>query len=249
MNDAGASPPAPASRSARPVPFRSLDDDDDDLLNSSSSRSCWLQLAEWRWVVCRGAGASAFVGTAIPDVAVLKIRQKVYEHRGGTGRSRWSGDLFYNMSDVTGAGRDNTSKLAIAWGRSRLSLSSHSRLGRQVSLTALPHNANFCPRRPLRTMSGHISRRQSPAPLCAGNGLGTGARDQHEVPSSDRVQNLQNSFSLGFHPRAPLTVGLSRNCPGHPTTHSIDDERSRLPRHRASAPACATWAMKRRKAI
>ena len=107
---------------ALPVPFRSPDDD--DLLNSSSSRSCWLQLAECRWVVCRGAGASAFVGTAIPDVAVLKIRQKVYEHRGGTGRSRWSGDLFYNMSDVTGAGRDNTSKLAIAWGRSRLSLSS-----------------------------------------------------------------------------------------------------------------------------
>ena len=79
-----------------------------------------------------------------------------------------------------------------------------SRLGRQVSLTALPHNANFCPRRPLRTMSGHISRRQSPAPLCAGNGLGTGARDQPEVPSSDRVQNLQNSFSLGFHPRRLL---------------------------------------------
>ena len=78
------------------------------------------------------------------------------------------------------------------------------RLGRQVSLTALPHNANFCPRRPLRTMSGHISRRQSPAPLCAGNGLGTSARDQHEVPSSDRVQNLQNSFSLGFHPRRLL---------------------------------------------
>ena len=83
MNDAGRCIPARLSL----CPSRSPDDDDDDLLNSSFSRSCWLQLAEWRWVVCRGAGASAFVGTAIPDVAVLKIRQKVYEHRGGTGRS------------------------------------------------------------------------------------------------------------------------------------------------------------------
>ena len=149
--------------------------------------------------VCR---ASAFVGTAIPDVVVLKIRQRVYEHRGGTGRTLQmvgSGDLFYNMSQK----QDGTGQYFKIgnWGRGGGAGCPGPSLGSTDlggKLASLPHNANFCPRRPPRTMSGHISRRQSPAPLCAGNGLGT-ARDRHEVPSSDRVQNRPNSILARVH--------------------------------------------------
>ena len=107
----------------------------------------------------------------------LKIRQMVYE-----GRSRWSGDLFYMLYvHVTGGARDNT-KLE-NWqshgggggggggggAGCMLGLGSTDLESMRASL---PRNANFCPRRLLRTMSGHISRCQSLAPLCAGNGLG-----------------------------------------------------------------------------
>ena len=104
----------------------------------------------------------------------LKIRQMVYEGRGAPdGRAICSTccmsmspeehvTILENWQSHGGGGGGGGAGCMLGLGSTDL----------ESMRASLPRNANFCPRRLLRTMSGHISRCQSLAPLCAGNGLG-----------------------------------------------------------------------------
>ena len=115
-----------------------------------------------------------------------------------------------------------------------------------------PPNANFRPRRRLHgTMSGHISRCQSLAPLCAGNGLGRGRQriSPRSCRPADQVRNRQTSSWLGYVTHRvshPLSLGYRETVRDiHLRIRSMTIATDCL----VIAPPCATWVMKRYKAI
>ena len=87
----------------------------------------------------------------------------------------------------------------------------------------------------LGTMSGHISRCQSPAPLCAGNGLGAADGSARSPVLSVQVQNVAPPFSvaLASHPSSPLQLSGTSG-------RAFDRCRlRRVPRHRGWPPPLA----------